>query len=122
MKFGLFYEISVPRPWTRESERTVYENALEAATALRERWGLPVVPGHVTLTRRHDRITATVARDGATVLDAGLVDPEPIAGRDVQYIHSVTLARRASTARPVRCSSRWTPATRSSARIAGGRT
>jgi hypothetical protein len=29
MKFGLFYELSVPRPWTRESERTVYENALE---------------------------------------------------------------------------------------------
>lgn len=65
----------------------------EAATALRERWGLPVVPGQVTLTRRHDRITATVTRDGATVLDAGLVDPEPISGSDVQYIHSVTLAR-----------------------------
>jgi alkanesulfonate monooxygenase SsuD/methylene tetrahydromethanopterin reductase-like flavin-dependent oxidoreductase (luciferase family) len=29
MKFGLFYEISVPRPWTRETERTVYMNALE---------------------------------------------------------------------------------------------
>jgi alkanesulfonate monooxygenase SsuD/methylene tetrahydromethanopterin reductase-like flavin-dependent oxidoreductase (luciferase family) len=29
MKFGLFYELSVPRPWTRESERTVYNNALE---------------------------------------------------------------------------------------------
>ena len=29
MKFGLFYELSVPRPWTRESERKVYENALE---------------------------------------------------------------------------------------------
>jgi alkanesulfonate monooxygenase SsuD/methylene tetrahydromethanopterin reductase-like flavin-dependent oxidoreductase (luciferase family) len=29
MKFGLFYELSVPRPWTRESDRTVYENALE---------------------------------------------------------------------------------------------
>jgi alkanesulfonate monooxygenase SsuD/methylene tetrahydromethanopterin reductase-like flavin-dependent oxidoreductase (luciferase family) len=29
MRFGLFYEISVPRPWTRESERTVYLNALE---------------------------------------------------------------------------------------------
>lgn len=27
MKFGLFYELSVPRPWTRESERTVYRNA-----------------------------------------------------------------------------------------------
>jgi hypothetical protein len=29
MKFGLFYELSVPRRWTRESERTVYDNALE---------------------------------------------------------------------------------------------
>ncbi len=29
MKFGLFYELSVARPWTRESERTVYDNALE---------------------------------------------------------------------------------------------
>jgi alkanesulfonate monooxygenase SsuD/methylene tetrahydromethanopterin reductase-like flavin-dependent oxidoreductase (luciferase family) len=29
MRFGLFYELSVPRPWTRESERTVYRNALE---------------------------------------------------------------------------------------------
>src|SRR5262249_294286 len=29
MKFGLFYEISVPRPWTRETERTVYNNCLE---------------------------------------------------------------------------------------------
>src|SRR4026207_24517 len=29
MKFGLFYELSVPRPWTRESGRTVYQNALE---------------------------------------------------------------------------------------------
>lgn len=29
MKFGLFYEISVPRPWTPEAERTVYNNCLE---------------------------------------------------------------------------------------------
>ncbi|MGH6988352.1 MAG: LLM class flavin-dependent oxidoreductase [Stellaceae bacterium] len=29
MKFGLAFELSVPRPWTRESERTVYMNALE---------------------------------------------------------------------------------------------
>jgi hypothetical protein len=27
------------------------------------------------------------------VLDCALIDPEPIAGSDVQYIHSVTLAR-----------------------------
>src|SRR5213082_964972 len=29
MKFGIFYELSVPRPWERESERQVYANALE---------------------------------------------------------------------------------------------
>jgi hypothetical protein len=64
----------------------------EAAAALRERWGLPAVAGRVTFTRRHDRVTATVVRDGETVLDCALIDPEPIAGSDVQYIHSVTLA------------------------------
>jgi hypothetical protein len=64
-----------------------------AATALRERWGFPAVPGTVALRRRHDRVTATVAREGAIALDCALVDPEPISGGDVQYIHSVTLAR-----------------------------
>src|SRR5256885_15204965 len=29
MKFGIFYELSVARPWKRESERKVYNNALE---------------------------------------------------------------------------------------------
>ncbi len=29
MKFGIFYEISVPRPWGPETERTVYERCLE---------------------------------------------------------------------------------------------
>ena len=29
MKFGVFFELSVPRPWDREAERTVYEHALE---------------------------------------------------------------------------------------------
>ena len=27
MKFGLFHELSVPRPGARESERTMYDNA-----------------------------------------------------------------------------------------------
>ncbi len=65
----------------------------EAATALQERWGYPTIPGAVSLRRRHDRVTATVIRDGATVLDCALVDPQPISGGDVQYMHSVTLAR-----------------------------
>ena len=29
MTFGLFYEISIPRPWTPEREREVYNNCLE---------------------------------------------------------------------------------------------
>jgi alkanesulfonate monooxygenase SsuD/methylene tetrahydromethanopterin reductase-like flavin-dependent oxidoreductase (luciferase family) len=29
MKFGIFYELSVPRPWDAESEKKVYDNALE---------------------------------------------------------------------------------------------
>ncbi len=29
MKFGIFYELSVPRPWTPESEHTVYHRSLE---------------------------------------------------------------------------------------------
>src|SRR5262249_58271935 len=40
----------------------------EAAAALRERWGLPAVPGKATFTRRHDRIMATAVRDGLTPL------------------------------------------------------
>jgi hypothetical protein len=68
-------------------------STIDAATALRERWGLPVVPGKVTFTRRHDRVMATVVRDGVTVLDCELIDPEAISGSDVQYIHSVTLAQ-----------------------------
>src|SRR5215472_14179571 len=29
MKFGIFYEISVPRPWDRETEKRVFDNCLE---------------------------------------------------------------------------------------------
>jgi Acetoacetate decarboxylase (ADC) len=65
----------------------------EAATALAHRWGFPAVHGVVSLKRRHDRVTATVVREGVTTLECALVDPEPIAGGDVQYIHSVMLAR-----------------------------
>jgi alkanesulfonate monooxygenase SsuD/methylene tetrahydromethanopterin reductase-like flavin-dependent oxidoreductase (luciferase family) len=31
MKFGVFYEHQVPKPWTEDSERTALENALEQA-------------------------------------------------------------------------------------------
>jgi hypothetical protein len=65
----------------------------EAAAALRERWGFPVAAGNVTLRRYHDRVAATVMREGRVLLEAALVDPETISGGDVQYIHSVTMAQ-----------------------------
>ena len=64
----------------------------EAVPALRERWGLPVALGNVSLMRYHDRITGTVVRDGATILECSLLGPEMISPADVQYIASVSLA------------------------------
>ena len=29
MKFGIFYELQLPRPWTPEGEFTLYQNALD---------------------------------------------------------------------------------------------
>lgn len=64
-----------------------------AVAALSERWGFPARRGEVTLRRDDDRVAGTVRLAGTTILDVGLGDPETISGGDVQYIHSVTLAR-----------------------------
>jgi len=29
MKFGIFYELQLPRPWEQDSERQLYHNALD---------------------------------------------------------------------------------------------
>src|SRR5437899_4715569 len=36
MKFGIFFDLSVPRPLTREAEQLVYRNALEQARLAEE--------------------------------------------------------------------------------------
>jgi hypothetical protein len=64
----------------------------EAVAALRERWGFPAQPGGVTLRRHYDQVLGTVTRDGTTILELALADPEVISGGDVQYIAGVTLA------------------------------
>ena len=51
MKFGLFYELSVPRPWTRETERTVYNNCARAGEAGRRAGLRPGVGGGAPLPR-----------------------------------------------------------------------
>jgi hypothetical protein len=61
-----------------------------AAKELRNRWGFPVESGEVKFLRRHDRVTGTVTKAGRTILDCALVDPQPVAGTDVQYINWVT--------------------------------
>lgn len=63
-----------------------------AAEALRTRWGFPVEAGEVKFLRRHDRIMGAAKKDGRTILDCALVDPQPVAGSDVQYINWVTAA------------------------------
>src|SRR5262245_56613206 len=45
-----------------------------AANGLRSRWGFPVETGEVKLLRRHDRVLATVSKDGKTILDCALVN------------------------------------------------
>jgi hypothetical protein len=64
-----------------------------AAAALRERWGYPAVPGEIALRRYHDRVAAAVRREGRAILEVALIDPEIVSGGDLQYIHTVTLAR-----------------------------
>jgi len=63
-----------------------------AAKELRGRWGFPVESGEVKFLRRHDRVMGTVKKDGKVILDCALVDPQPVAGSDVQYINWVTAA------------------------------
>jgi hypothetical protein len=64
-----------------------------AVAALREGWGYPATLGEIELRRYHDRVTATVRREGRSILELALVDPELVSGGDLQYIHGVTLAR-----------------------------
>src|SRR6478609_1392271 len=47
-----------------------------AALELRARWGLPVEPGEVKFLRRHDRVMGTVKKDGKTILDCALINPQ----------------------------------------------
>jgi len=61
-----------------------------AASELRRRWGLPIEAGEVKFLRRHDRVMGMVSKGGKTILDCALVNPQPVAGTDVQYINWVT--------------------------------
>jgi hypothetical protein len=72
----------------------------DSVHALRKQWGFPAELGGITLRRYHDQVTAVVSRDGEPLIEAALINPEPISAGDVQYIHSVTLARLPDGDRP----------------------
>jgi hypothetical protein len=71
-----------------------YTDSPAAADALARRWGYACDVGDVKIARYHDRIVATVAKDGTEILRTALVDPEPISGGDVQYVANMNLARQ----------------------------
>lgn len=68
-------------------------NSPEAAKVLAARWGYPLTIGEVTLTRRYDRVTGKVMSNGKTVLEMRMMNPEPIAGNDIQYLAGLNAAK-----------------------------
>jgi hypothetical protein len=70
-----------------------YSDSQRACDELSSRWGFDVRPADVRLRRFHDRVVGSVTLDGAEILRASLVDPEPISGGDIQYVASMHLAR-----------------------------
>jgi hypothetical protein len=71
-----------------------YTDSPAAADALGRRWGYTCSVADVKIARYHDRIVATVAKDGADILRTSLIDPELISGGDVQYVANMNLARQ----------------------------
>lgn len=73
----------------REKPRQVLVGAVcdnpDAARALSSAWGFRFLEGEVRLRRFYDRVEGRVTSDGAPVLEAWLMDPEPIPGATLQY-------------------------------------
>jgi hypothetical protein len=63
------------------------------ADAFASRWGYPLKVADVSLMKRYDRVVGTVSMNGKTVLDMTLLNPEPIAGNDIQYLANLNTAR-----------------------------
>lgn len=70
-----------------------YCDSEAAVRELRNRWGYPVRLATVVYRRGYDRVEAWVEAGGRRVLDCAMVNPEPIAGNDVQYLANMNLAR-----------------------------
>ena len=70
-----------------------YTDSNKAVEELPRRWGFTLGRADIILQSRHDRIIGQVIRDGRTILDVALENPEHISGSDVTYLDSLHLAR-----------------------------
>ena len=68
-----------------------YTDSEAAAEQLRAGWGYRISPAAVTFSRRHNQLQGTVIIDGRTALDARLLDPEPMAGADIELFDNLHL-------------------------------
>ncbi len=76
-------------------------NSEDAASELRKRWGYPVDVAEVDLVKTHYSVELSVIEDDELILEAALIDPEPISGNDIQYLANLNLARVNRDGKPV---------------------
>jgi hypothetical protein len=65
----------------------------DGVSFLSSRWGYPVTLADVALTKRYDRIRGSAVSGEHALLDITLMNPEPIAGNDIQYLANLNVAR-----------------------------
>ena len=65
----------------------------KAISELGSRWGFPLQRAEVSLQKRYDRVVGEVTVDGRQLLQITLMNPEPIAGNDIQYLAGLNVAR-----------------------------
>ena len=70
-----------------------FASTKEGADAFASRWGYPLKVADVSLMKRYDRVVGSVSVNGKAVLDMTLLNPEPIAGNDIQYLANLNTAR-----------------------------
>jgi len=70
-----------------------YCSSARAIEELAARWGYPLRQADVQLHKRYDRVTGEVVLQGRPILELNLMDPEPIAGNDIQYLAGLNVAK-----------------------------
>ncbi len=70
-----------------------YTDSAKAVEELPRRWGFTLRQANIVLQSRHDRVIGQVIRDGQTILNMELENPEQVSGSEITYLDSLHLAR-----------------------------